>query len=426
MLSPAQAFEVLGRETDGMSREEYRELIGAAATVRAYADAREAVGLRGLAALDPDPADPARDTADRLQREQNIGRGEARRRAETAEQLGHLDDTQDALEEGRITGEHAAAMAAGRAKADARARAALEDAEAELLEQAEHESPQDFRKRVDRFIAEHQSTQDGLDEHGRRRARNSLRFWNDRDGMKRMSGAFDPDLGAEIEAEVRRKAEDRWRAECIERKEQKAPASVVTNERRMAEALGEVCRRSFGSDVRDGRRPVSRVGVTMTLDQLMGRDDRPAERRDGSPIPAAVARKKACADGVIPIVLNGQSIPVDWGRTRRYGQPNQFEALALLHPTCTLFGCTAPVDWTDLHHIEHYEDGGPTDLANLTPSCDHCHDLVHRPGWGAEKLPNSTVHSWAPDGREWFAEPRRRTGPQTAAAPDSFRQPTLV
>jgi len=426
VLSPPQAFELIGQDPSAMSPDQLRAYLRAVGTVRAYADAREAVGVRRLAAQEPDPADPAKDEADRLRREQNIGRGEAKRRAETAEQLGHLGETQDALEEGRITGEHAAAMAAARAKADAKAKAALEDAEEELLEQAEHESPQDFRKRVERFIAQHQSQQDGLDEHDRRKAKNSLRFWNDREGMKRISGAFDPDLGAVIEAEVRRKAEDRWRAECIERKDQKAPASVITNERRMAEALGEVCRRSYGSDVRDGRRPVSRVGITMTLDQLMGKDDSPAERRDGSPIPAAVARKMACQDGVIPIVLNGQSIPVDWGRARRYGQPAQFEANALLYPTCTLFGCTAPVDWCDSHHIEHYEAGGPTDLANLIPACDHDHDLVHRPGWGVEKLPDGTVHSWAPDGREWWVEPRRRTGPQPAAAPDSFRQPTLV
>ena len=41
----------------------------------------------------------------------------------------------------------------------------------------------------------------------------------------------------------------------------------------MAEALGEICRRSQGADVRDGKRVVPRAGVTMTYENFMGTDD---------------------------------------------------------------------------------------------------------------------------------------------------------
>ena len=210
----------------------------------------------------------------------------------------------------------------------------------------------------------------------------------------------------------------------------------------MAQALGEVCRQADGAEVRDGRHHATRVGVTMTLENLQGTDDSPAQRMDGTPVPAAVARRMACERGVVPIVLGGRSVPLDWGRARRFAQPQQLDALLLQYPTCTLFGCSVPADWCDAHHIGPFEAGGPTDLANLTFGCDHCHDLVHRPGWGVEKRADGVVRSWAPDGREWFHEPharptrptrpppgrRRPAEPQDAAAPDveSYRQPALV
>ena len=211
-----------------------------------------------------------------------------------------------------------------------------------MLEKARDESPPEFRKRLERFVADHRGD-DGLAEHDRQKARNSLRFWNDAEGMKRMAGILDPDLGAEIEHEVRRKSEEKWRAERAGRDDGPAPQSVITDERRMAEALGEICRRSQGADVRDGKRVVPRAGVTMTYENLIGVDDRPAEQPDGSPVPAAAARKMACQAGIVPIVLGGESVPLDWGRARRFASPQQTEALRLQYTTCTLFGCTANV-----------------------------------------------------------------------------------
>ena len=171
-----------------------------------------------------------------------------------------------------------------------------------------------------------------------------------------------------------------------------------------------------------------RAGVTMTYENLIGTDHTPAERPDGSPMPAAMARKMACQAGLVPIVLSGRSVPLDWGRARRFASPQQNDALRLQYETCTLFGCTASVEWCDAHHIAPFEPDGPTDLDNLTPACDHCHDLVHRPGWGVMKDRNGVVTSWAPDGQTWVHNPRDRrrrrrrhrpAQPQPAADPST-------
>ena len=431
MAAPDRAYETAGCEPEGMTRAEVLAFLRATGKVESWIAGRRARGLRVLKDLPADPTDPAKDEADRLRREQNLSRGEANKRARTAEQLGHLPETQDALENGDINNDHAAAMADARAKADDQAKAALAAAEHELLEQAKDESPPEFRQRLERFIADHQGD-DGVADHDRQKARNSLRFWNDHDGMKRIAGTLDPDLGATIEHEVRRKSEEAWRAERSGRDEGPAPQSVITNERRMAEALGEICRRSAGADVRDGKRVPPRAGVTMTYGNLMGTDDSPAERPDGSPMPAAMARKLACQAGIVPIVLGGDSVPLDWGRARRFAQPQQNDALRLQYATCTLFGCTAKVEWCDAHHIVPFEPDGLTNLDNLTPACDHCHDLVHRPGWGVKKDKAGVVTSWAPDGQTWVHHPRDRRRrrerppqPRPAAAPE-YQQSVLV
>ena len=304
-------------------------------------------------------------------------------------------------------------------------------AEPDLLDQARDESPPEFRKRLERFIADHQAD-DGLADHDRQKARASLRFWNDNEGMKRMSGAFDPDLGAEIEHEVRRKSEEAWRAERGRTDEVPAPQSVITNERRMAEALGEICRRSKGADVRDGKRVPPRAGVTMTYENLIGTDDTPAERPDGSPLPASMARRWPAKPASCP--SSSAANPSRWTGAGPAGSPppNRANALRLHYTTCTLFGCTANVEWCDAHHIEPFEPHGLTNLDNLTPACDHCHDLVHRPGWGVKKDKHGVVTSWAPDGQTWVHHPRDRrrrrerpTQPQPAAPPE-YQQSALV
>ena len=432
MFDPCAAHRLLARDAEDMSAAEQDAAVAAAARLRSWADAREAVVVRQRDAGPKDPSDPAKDAADRIRRQQNVSRGEAQRRAQTAEQLGHLPGTQDALENGAITGDHAAAMARGRAKADQAAQDALADAESDLLDAAANESPEAFRKRVDEFIAEHQAVQDGLDEYDEKRRQRKARFWRDKDGMLHLSAIFDPDLGAEVRSSIERRAEELWRGERSGREDEPIPASERDNEQRTADAIGLTCRRADGAEVRDGRHRPNRVGVSMTLENLTEEDDSPARRADGSPVPAAVARRMACERGVIPFVLGGQSVPLDWGRSRRFASPQQVDALGLQYDTCTLFGCTAPADWCDAHHILPF-DPGKTDLINLTFACNHCHDLVHRPGWGVEKRPDGVIRSWAPDGQEWFQHPRnrrrrRRSGPQPAAVSEveNFDQQVLV
>jgi hypothetical protein len=126
----------------------------------------------------------------------------------------------------------------------------------------------------------------------------------------------------------------------------------------------------------------------------------------------------ACTAGIIPMVLDGRSIPLDHGRDKRFAQPGQRIALGVQWSTCSIADCQIPYGWCDIHHIDEFELGGRTDLKRLTPACDHCHDLLHSPGWTVDKLADGSVVTTAPDGRTWHRWPnRRRTEPPSAAAP---------
>jgi hypothetical protein len=86
-------------------------------------------------------------------------------------------------------------------------------------------------------------------------------------------------------------------------------------------------------------------------------------------ISAAQARRLACGAGLVPAVLDGPSMPLDVGRSKRLFTDTQRTALGLSHSTCAADGCERPFAWCDLHHLEPWSRGGTTDLHNAVPRC---------------------------------------------------------
>lgn len=407
-----------------MARAEIDEALGLSEGLRSWTSGREARLLRALADLEKDPSDPAEDTADDLARKQNCGPSKAKRRTETAEQLADLPATQDALENGRITDGHAEAIAHARAGADPSARTALDRHEAQLLALGAGETAFEFRKRLDQFVTRH-SEDDGRSEWERKKSKRRLRFWRNRDGMTQIAGELDPESGHIVQTQLERVSEELFRHDHADHPDD-APVPVEERkyEQRLADALVETCRRAEGQ-----AHPTSthdRVVCTLTLDDLFDRphDGPGPTMNDGTPVPAGVARRMACDAGIIPLVLDGGSIPLDLGRARRIATPGQRLALGALWSTCSFADCRRPFHWCDIHHTRPFNaDGGhgKTDLAELTPVCRHCHDLSHTPGWHFDKLADGSTHTRAPDGTRWRRRPNRhRTAePPLAAATEA-------
>ncbi len=351
MFDPHGAVDLLERDPDNPTRAEIDQMLELTEAARSWITGREARWLRAGTEVEPDPADPAKDDADRLARKQKTSRAKAKTRTDTARELGNLPETQDALENGTITDAHADAMAHARSTADAQARAALNDHEADLLALGALESPWEFKQRLARFVKVH-SADDGRSEWDRKQTEGRLRMWDDKDGMLQLHGQLPPGtpkavlrrvLGGISDELFRRDHQDHPDDQAI-------PFAERDNEQRLAEALVEACRRAEGQ-----AHPTTshdRVVVTLTLQDLFGtpHDGPGPTMNDGTPVPASVARAMACEAGIIPLVLGGDSIPLDLGRTRRLASPGQRVALGALWSTCSFADCTTPYP-AKIHHV---------------------------------------------------------------------------
>jgi hypothetical protein len=439
MQSPVSVVRSLGRDPDRLTTGELRAALSVAATLRGWLAGRESRLIRELDRRAKDSSDPAKDTAGQVGRGQNLDPGQAKRKTRTAKELDALPETQAALEQGEISEAHADALADARAKADATAKAALGAREAELLAAGAKETPGQFRDRLAQFVKRH-SADDGRSEFDRKRGARRLSLWRDKDGMTQLRGSFDPVAGQLVRSTLDRVAEQLYRRDHRNHPEDEpVPVEERTNEQRMADAFSEVCRRA---DQVDGpaKRGQDRAVVFLSLDDLLGRLDAagiPSTLADGTPIPASVARRLACDSGLIPMVLGGDSVPLDEGRAKRDPTPAQRLAVGAQYSTCMVGDCTAPFAWTELHHVDPFHEGagtGRTDLDNLIPACDHDHHLVHTPGWTVGRRPDGTVITTAPDGTRWEREPNgpaargpdRSAGPPTAAAPDPGSEPAAT
>jgi hypothetical protein len=80
-------------------------------------------------------------------------------------------------------------------------------------------------------------------------------------------------------------------------------------------------------------------------------------------------------------------------------------AVAARSPHCQWPGCDVPAPWCDLHHVEHWEHGGETCVANGCHLCRRHHTFLHQhPDWGITFV-GQQLRVYRPDGSEVFREP---------------------
>jgi hypothetical protein len=103
------------------------------------------------------------------------------------------------------------------------------------------------------------------------------------------------------------------------------------------------------------------------------------------------------AVALLPPILGGApSQPLDLGRSTRVVQPAQRLALAVRDGGCVFPDCQRPLSWCEAHHIQHWLDGGPTDLANLALVCRAHHRAVHEGGWQLTRGPDGRLTATPP------------------------------
>jgi hypothetical protein len=114
-----------------------------------------------------------------------------------------------------------------------------------------------------------------------------------------------------------------------------------------------------------------------------------ARTLDGNPISDGLL---SCisSSGVLERLLTTQSRILDMARTMRTFTDAQHRAAAARDQGCRRAGCDKPLHMTSLHHVEPWEAGGLTDIANAVHKCDHDHLDDHTKGHTDELAPDGT------------------------------------
>ena len=113
-----------------------------------------------------------------------------------------------------------------------------------------------------------------------------------------------------------------------------------------------------------------------------------------APVSIHTAERHICLTGMLPILFNGNT-PIDIGRTQRLHSVRQRAALTAQWNGCAWDECDKPAQFTEAHHIDAF-NGTNTTLANGITLCRFHHMQLHANGW--------TIHA-RNDGTHWLTPP---------------------
>ncbi|WP_395656511.1 HNH endonuclease signature motif containing protein [Nocardioides sp.] len=130
--------------------------------------------------------------------------------------------------------------------------------------------------------------------------------------------------------------------------------------------------------------------VLIDLDVLLGRLEKAGVLDTGEKISPALARRLACEAGIIPVVLGGDSQPLDVGRRRRLYSEAQRVAMFVRDRGCRAEGCDRTTG-LHAHHKKRWADGGNTDLAAGVSLCPWHHARAHDTHYQTTYQPNGDV-----------------------------------
>jgi Domain of unknown function (DUF222)/HNH endonuclease len=268
------------------------------------------------------------------------------------------------------------------------------------------------------------------DGHERSRRRRGIWIFDEPDGLVRVTALLEPDDAAVLRAALAAHVEMLWRdtepdstkphqpgdepptdvvpATSTEVDPTLAAADPLATRR--VDALVSLLRTALAQPgVPDLADDSTQVMLHVDHDLLTGQADvGRSQLAGGGSVSVATARRLCCDALIRPLVHHGDQ-PLDIGRASRTPNRAQRRALRFRDGGCTFPGCESR-HWLDAHHITHWADGGPTDLANLTLLCRHHHRLHHEGGYTIQvKAGRPRFHR--PDGTEIGQPPPRAPDP---------------
>jgi hypothetical protein len=115
--------------------------------------------------------------------------------------------------------------------------------------------------------------------------------------------------------------------------------------------------------------------------------------------PGAIA--SVLRTGLLPAPFSTKSVPIDIGYSDSIPTAIRRGVIARAGGRCEWpGGCDRPASASDVHHIRHKKDGGPTSVADCALFCKFHHLVcIHRWGWTVELRADGRVAAVSPDGQ---------------------------
>jgi hypothetical protein len=335
-----------------------------------------------------------------LIRESGLSTSDVRKVIARTETIGSVPVFGEALAEGNVTSAHVDALSNGLKILGEQSERLVERAP-ELLATAQTMTADEFTKFV-RRTAQALTDDGGVGRFEKQRRQTFLRHWVDADGMTNLFGKFDPERGSVVTALLDAGVEAMFHSgdsevpiEC--------DSSIEPNDHRRALALVAMLQGrpdgltgiALGGSSCD--RP-ARAEIVVHIDYELlaggaGERQLGAESTcrtlNGSELTVETIRRLACEAEIIPLVLDGKSVPLDVGKSKRLATAYQRRALAAVHETCAIDGCSVKFSHCEPHHIDYWENGGATDFNNLVPLCSRHHHAAHEGGWKLSLKPET-------------------------------------
>ena len=234
---------------------------------------------------------------------------------------------------------------------------------------------------------------DGLSTFERQKRETFFKMRHEADGCLSVSGKFDPISASILKSKIGRLVESMFHSG-----DKEFPVDVMPwiepNDHRQAQALIALVNGASESvsDVLTRAEIVVHVDLETLKNGLhAGGTCRTAL---GADLPVETVRRLACEAEILPVVLDGRSVPIDVGRSKRLATVHQRRALEAIHPTCAIPDCEVIFDHCNVHHIEYWAisdsgGGGSTDLNNMIPLCSGHHHAAHEGGWKLKLNPET-------------------------------------
>jgi hypothetical protein len=237
-------------------------------------------------------------------------------------------------------------------------------------------------------------TDDGLSTFERQKRETFFKMRTESDGCLSVSGKFDPISASILKSKIGRFVEAMFHSG-----DKEVPVEVMPwiepNDHRQAQALIALVDGAHESVSDVPARAEIVVHVDLETLQHGLRAGSTCRTALGADLPVEIVRRLACEAEILPVVLDGRSVPIDVGRSKRLATVHQRRALEAIYPTCAIPDCEVIFDHCNVHHIDYWENGGSTDLNNMVPLCSRHHHAAHEGGWKLKLNPQArelTIH----------------------------------